>query len=167
MWPRFLRCPPQHKKLNLYSIATRPQNSSLRSVYSVLVIENFLDIGSYRRNNAFTRQWRYSSYKAQHHEDLVSIIDHLEDVRKIPLADVRNFCIIAHVVSSKLLVQNLFCHVEIQPKTIPHCHHSIVRFTAVPFLNDPYDNKIKRIMANQAWLHVYSNIQVISEEKDN
>lgn len=32
--------------------------------------------------------------------ELVSIIDHLDEIHKIPLADVRNFCIIAHVVSS-------------------------------------------------------------------
>ena len=42
----------------------------------------------------------------QEEGELVSIHDHLDELHTIPLADVRNFCIIAHVVSTMYIAEN-------------------------------------------------------------
>jgi hypothetical protein len=45
------------------------------------------------------KEKRFAYSQSTSDDNLVSIIDRLDDIHKIPLADVRNFCIIAHVVS--------------------------------------------------------------------
>lgn len=51
------------------------------------------------RRSVHLRDRRCAYSQSTSDDNLISIIDHLDDIRKIPLADVRNFCIIAHVVS--------------------------------------------------------------------
>ena len=65
------------------------------NIFLLRTADRFLDV------NVCNEQKRYATNQTESDSNWVSIIDHLDDIRKIPLADVRNFCIIAHVDHGK------------------------------------------------------------------
>ena len=83
-----------------------PTTSSSSSSRSALFRRPFTTIGSLATNDGMQQQrqrrrrpsYHFSTTKEEVGE-LVSIHDHLDELHNIPLEDVRNFCIIAHVVS--------------------------------------------------------------------
>lgn len=69
-----------------------------RSSYNIFVLRT---LDRFHAVTVGSGQKRYAANHTESDSNWVSIIDHLDDIRKIPLADVRNFCIIAHVDHGK------------------------------------------------------------------
>ena len=98
--------------------------------------------------------------------ELVSIHDHLDELHTIPLEDVRNFCIIAHVVSRRIQC-TLFT------SCTHYCSHNVNAnlpsddiHHATFFLYN-YMNSINRITGSPAWRLEYWNIQATLGKNDN
>ena len=76
-------------------LSSRIFRCPLYNIFLLRTADRFLDV------NVCNEQKRYATNQTESDSNWVSIIDHLDDIRKIPLADVRNFCIIAHVDHGK------------------------------------------------------------------
>lgn len=89
---------PSHQIVFWSSSARAQFHSDYRARCSLPAIEQLAKANPPNGTVAHIKK-RFASTESPSDVSLVSIIDHLDGIRNIPLADVRNFCIIAHVVS--------------------------------------------------------------------